>query len=328
MTNEQGNPQASVPQETAPKEQVAPPQAQKEPKKAPEKKIPLEAMAPTEKKNKKNVNMDMMMLKETVVNYIVPIVCLAASVLIGVFILMPSYKSIPNLSADLDQKTMLEINLSTKLNNMNRLLDFKGIVEENSDLVNKVLVSEELVPGLLTQIDKIARESGLVVNRLNYGLGSSSTTGAAKATYNTVTINLGVEGNFGQLKSFMENVENAARVVLVDNFRYSLNIQEGTQEVSVNFVLVSPYLFVESSAVTDDPVDLDIADEEFQTLINKIKGMKYYDPYEIDTSIPLIEASEEEELEGEGEEVPVTTTEETIEEIVEETVEETESIFP
>ncbi|MFC1756296.1 type 4a pilus biogenesis protein PilO [Patescibacteria group bacterium] len=326
MTNGQDNPQAPVPQETAPKEQAATPQAPKAPKKAPEKKIPLEAMAPTEKKGKKDVNMDMMMLKETIVNYIVPIVCLIASVLIGVFILMPSYKSIPNLSADLDQKTMLEINLRAKLNNMNRLLDFKGIVEENSDLVNKVLVSEELVPGLLTQIDKIARESGLDVNRLNYGLGSSSTTGATKATYNTVTINLGVEGNFGQLKAFMENVENAARVVLVDNFRYSLSSIEGTEEVSVNFVLVSPYLFVESSAVTDDPVDLDIADEEFQTLINKIKGMKYYDPYEIDTSIPLIETPEEEELEGE--EVPATTTEETIEEIVEETVEETESIFP
>lgn len=327
MTNEQENtqPQAVTPKDVAP-EQKAP--IQKEP-------LKVSSTSGKGEKRAQDMNFDMMMLKETIINYIVPIVCVGASVLIGVLVLMPSYKSIPNLSAEYDKNTMLESTLRNKLNNMNRLLEFKSIVDENSDLVNKVLVSEELVPGLLTQIDKIARESGLEVTRLNYGLGSSTADGKSKATYKTVTINLGATGSFAQLKNFMNSVENAARIVLVDNFRYSATNNDEGDAVGVNFVLVSPYLFVESSAVTDDPVDLDIADEEFQALINKIKGMKYYDPYEIDTTIPLIETPEVEEgdevLEGSGaEEVVVDGTLSTTpstEEIIEDTIE-SESIFP
>jgi len=337
MTNGQEKAQAEaqqpVPQETAPKQSTSKQSAQTPPK-APIKAPPI--VAPGTKKAKKDMSVNMIMFKEAIINYIVPIVCLASSILIGVLVLMPSYNSIPQLSADLDEKTMLEITLRNKLSNMNRLLDFKGIVEENSELVNKVLVSEELVPGLLTQIDKLARQSGLSVNRLNYGLGSSSSgDGKNKAEYNTVTVNLGTTGSFAQLKTFMESVENAARLVIVDNFRYSISNRDEGNEIAVNFVLISPYLYVESSAVTDGPIDLDIADEDFQILINKIKGMKYYNPYEIDTSIPLIEASEEEESE-EGEEVLEGTPAETTEEIIEETLEgetgdetdETESIFP
>ena len=42
------------------------------------------------------------------------------------------------------------------------------------------------------------------------------------------------------------------------------------------FVLESPYQFVNSTAVTDDPVNLDITKDDFVTIINKVKGLKYY----------------------------------------------------
>jgi Tfp pilus assembly protein PilO len=275
-----------------------------------------------EKKQKQEVNLNMMAMKEALINYIVPIISLAVSALVGVLVLLPSYKAIPELSADLEEKTNLEITLKNKLSNMNRLLEFKNVVEENSELVSKVLVSEKLVPGLLTQIDKIARESGLSINTLNYGLGSSKAKDS-KVKFDTVTVNLSATGSFTQLKSFMSNVENAARIIVVNTFRYSSQKgDDGANRVGVNFVLISPYLFVESNAVTDDPIDLDISDQEFQELINKIKGLKYYNPYDVDASVPVVETPEETEeevtdeetLEGGGETQP-TTEEETEESI-------------
>jgi len=262
-----------------------------------------------EKIKRKSINIDA--LKGALINYIVPLISITAAVLIGVFVLMPSYKELPELEARLDKNMMLESDLRKKLNNLNKLVDFGGIVEENSGLVNKVLVSEELVPGLLTQIDRIALESGLTVNTLNYGLGSSGNregeTGSI--TYNIVTINLDVTGNFGQLKTFMKNVENAARLVIVDNFRFSQNKTAEGEILGINFVLMSPYLYVESDAITDDPIDLDIGDEKFFDLINKIKNLKYYDPYEIDLSIPVEETPIEEEGAPPVEETPPVPTE-------------------
>lgn len=278
------------------------------------------------KGKKKERSVDVSGVKEAIVNYLVPIICVVISIVAGVFVLMPSYQSIPALSAELDENKRLEKTLQNKLNNLNRLLEFKGVVEENSDLVSRVLVSEELVPGLLTQIDKITRESGMSISNLNYGLGSSKKADGSDVEFNTVTVNLGATGSFAQLKSFMENVENAARIITVDNFRYANNKRDEGNMLSVNFVLISPYLYVESDAVTDEPVDLDISDQDFQTLINKIKGLKYYDPYEIDANVPVVENTEEEGTEGaEGEEEADAPADETADETATEVASEEET---
>ncbi len=255
-----------------------------------------------ENKKKVDISANMGVFKEALINYIVPIISLALTVLIGLLILMPSYKSIPELESQQLQRTSLEANLRSKLGNMNRLVDFENVVAENSDLVNKVLVSEELVPGLLTQIDRIAKEAGLEVSRLNYGLGSRSAPDAeGTITYNTVTVNLGIGSNFAQLKTFLKNLENAARLIDVQVFRYSSDIAAGGK-LNVSFVLISPYLFIESNAVTDDPIDLDISDTGFLNLINRIKSLRYYDPYDVDISVPVVETPAEGEGEGsEGE---------------------------
>ena len=253
------------------------------------------------KKSKtKKININTQDLKETLINYIIPLVSLVLIALIGYFVLYPSYKEIPDLQAQVDQKSKLESNLEKKLSNLNRLVDFKSVVAENSDLVNRVLVSEPLVPGLLTQVDRIVRESGLEINRLNYGMsGQFDGSGGLEADY--VTVNLGVRGSFGQLLTFFKNIENAARMINVDQLRYSSGDYLGAESLSSNLVLVSPFIYVESNAVTDDPINLDISDPKFTELISKIKTMKYYDPNFVDTSVPVEEAPvDEETTEGEA----------------------------
>jgi len=307
MTNEEENMQ----------EQPIPPSGQEPtPEQIPE--VPTKAKKEARgKKNKgSDLNVDLSGIREALINYLIPLISVGASILLVVFVLMPAYRSIPELTAQMEENLRLEATLREKLSNMNRLLEFKSVVEENSDLVNKVLVSEELVPGLLTQIDRITRESGMTVNTLNYGLGTSKSNQGKDISYNTVTVNLGTKGSFGQLKSFMNNIEKAARIVVVDNFRYNRSTKDDEDFLSVNFVLISPYLFVQSDAVTDEPIDLDIADPEFQNLINKIKNLKYYDPYDIDENVVVVEAPEEtvEEAEEASETTPETTEETTTEE--------------
>ncbi len=254
---------------------------------------------PDAKKRSLNIKVDISGFKETLINYIVPLVSLLLSAAIGFFILYPSYKDLPDLMSEIAVKSNLETNLRNKLNNLNRLVDFKSIVDENSNLVNKVLLSEELIPGLLTQVDRIARESGLLVSRLNYGLGATTESEIAGAiSYNYVTINLGAVGSFAQLITFIENVENAARLINIDQFRYSLSTTDFEEVLGINFVLQSPYLYIESDAVTDDAIDLNISNQDFLDLINRVKNLKYYDPNFVDTSVPVIEAPTEEEEEA------------------------------
>ncbi len=249
---------------------------------------------------------DLSGVTDTLLNYIVPLVSLLLALGIGFFVLYPSFSSKPDLEAQIMSKEKLSSTLKKKMETLVRLSDFESVVEENSDLVSRALASEELVPGLLTQIDKLSRESGLEISRLNYGLGavSTQTSDEGSFTYDTVTVNMTATGSFQQLQSFLRNVENAARIINITSLRYSLNETDEGYMLGINFVLISPYLYVESNAVTDDALDLDIADQKFVTLINKVKNLKYYDPNDIDINVPVIEQTEEEENENEEQESP------------------------
>ena len=47
--------------------------------------------------------------------------------------------------------------------------------------------------------------------------------------------------------------------------------------MSSTFSLDSPYLFVQSSAVTDDPIKIDVTSSEFIDFMDMLQGLDYYD---------------------------------------------------
>lgn len=232
-------------------------------------------------------------IKDAILNFIVPLVSIVIAGLLFAFVVYPSFSTLPSLK---EEKTQYETQLSAltkKLANLEKLVEFKSVVDENSNLVNRILVSEENVPQLLNQVDTIVRESGLEISKLSYSLanvGGSAARNAKETTssYDTVLVSLGVNGSYDQVRTFLENTEKAARVINVTTFRYSLNTNgEQAGLISANLILSAPYLFVQSNAVTDDPVNLDITSEEFQRVMNDIKEFKYYEESLILRDLPL-----------------------------------------
>ncbi len=107
-----------------------------------------------------------------------------------------------------------------------------------------------------------------------------------------VNISLGAEGNVEQLNTFLRNLERSARMIDVENFRYA-TISEEENTLDVTFSLVSPYIKIESMAVTDDPVELDLSDPTFIKTINELKDMKHYNITIEQVNQELLENSEE-----------------------------------
>ncbi|MBT6401322.1 type 4a pilus biogenesis protein PilO [candidate division WWE3 bacterium] len=244
-------------------------------------------------------------IKDTLLNFIVPIVALGLTAALFFVIIYPTMKKLPILREELQAKSTLENQLRTKLANLNKLLDFETVVEENASVLERVLVSNATVPELLTQVDIIAKNSGLSVNKLSYSFGEA-TEADALLSYSVVNISLGAVGNYSQVETFLTNLENSARLVDVSTYRFAAENSEDTVGLfNVTFILSSPYLTVESTAVTDDPVNVDISDPEFIELLDKVKKFRFFD-ISVDTQFEDLEESTQEELEGtleEGEEV-------------------------
>jgi Tfp pilus assembly protein PilO len=237
-------------------------------------------MKPEEKK-KPSLSIDTSKIKGVLLNFVVPLIAFAISLALILIIVYPYFKNLPVIKEELNQKEQLRRVLNDKLTNLNRMVDFKSVVEEDSNLVNQVLVNEAEVPRLLDEVNQIATDSGMDVTRLSYsfgGTGSSNIGEAKQVTYNSVSVALGTDSSYDQLIVFMKAIENAARFASVPNFRYSsTTTSTGESKLGGSFSIDSPYLLVQSTAVTDEPVSLDITSQTFVDFINKIKTLKYYE---------------------------------------------------
>ena len=235
-------------------------------------------------------------LKEALINFVVPLMALAVILVMIFVIIIPTIKSKPEKEAEIEKAQALNTLLKGKLENLNRMKNLESVVEDYSDLVTKVLVDEPMVPELLTQIDTIAKESGLEVTKLTYSYTEADATVAASNAYPYINVSLGAEGNYEQLIAFFESLEKAARVVYVQNFRYSEQSAENKTGLAFQITLASPYLKVDSKPNTDEPVNIDIANKDFIALIAELKKLKYYEPrVDLEVQDKASEQTEEDE---------------------------------
>ncbi len=238
-------------------------------------------------------------------NFLVPLLALIGSSIAIFVFLLPSYKEIPILESSLSTKKTLSSQLERKVAALKELVDFSTQVDEYVLVTEKALISEPKIPELLSQIDIMIRESGMDVSSLNYSQSGTMEASGVKM----VNAALSASGSFETLVSFLKSVENASRLVILEDFRYSYTDKDGDRQVSASFQLKSPYLVVSSSAVTDEPIELSISSQEFLEDMTKIKNLKHYDvsggsvPIPVPLPVPAPVLLEEET--PIGEETPV-----------------------
>ena len=256
-----------------------------------------------------SAEIDTRKLKDALLNFLVPIIALILMLVLFLTILLPAFNGgLSRLQNQFDGKVRHERQLSGKLSLLNRLVDFQTVVDDNAAVVSRALTSEAMVPELLTQVDLIARESGLSVDRLSYSLGEADEEEVA-LPYTVVNVSLGAIGSYDEVTNFLTNLENAARLVNVSTFRFTAETSEETAGLfNLTVVLQSPFLHVESNAVTDDPIGVDVSDPAFEAFINELKALRFYD-ITVNTQFVNLEESTPEEIEESAETPPTTPTE-------------------
>lgn len=222
-------------------------------------------------------------LKETLVNFIVPLVALGISIALFLIIILPGIQKNPQKEMQISDAQSLNAKLAQKREKLNKIESFENVISDYEGLVSKVLLSEPRVPELLTQVDTIAKESGLAVTKLTYSF-SDVTEKEKQAEIPLVNVSLGATGNYDQLVTFFENLEKAARLVYVDSFRFSEEKEDNKKQLAIQVSLASPYLAVESKAVTDEPITIDIADQSFISFVDQLKKLRYYE-LKVDSSV-------------------------------------------
>lgn len=264
--------------------------------------------------DKKIRDINVSVVKDVILDFVFPLIGLAVTILLFFLYIKPTYTKINEMKAELDKNSVTLETLNAKSAALTKMKDYNTVLQENVGLVEKLLVSESSVPQLLDEIQQIATNAGMEMQRLNYSYTGSATDTSPDATANvrkedvagTVNVSLSVKGGYDQMVVFMQEIEKAARLAFVTTFRFGAEEADANPDViTANINVDSPYMFVQSSAVTDDPVTLDVTSPQFVTFMNSIKDYKVYEFLN-----PNIKAEEVEAAKEESAPVETTTEEE------------------
>ncbi len=240
-----------------------------------------------------NFNHVKRVVEKYLLDFMIPLACLVLSLVLGIFVLRPSISKLPELQQTNEEATALDLQLTEKLKNLNDLLNFKPIVSNYVDDFEVILPPEPMVPQLLTQVDTLVAINGLALKDLNYTSkvvaapsgaqpAASAQTPVAPAPSRFVLVNLKVVGTYNQVIPFLKNMETSGRVLKVDSvklskFRVGPRDEEVVEDaMSMDFVLRAPYVRVQSNAVTDDPITIDINDPKFNEIRARVEGFEVY----------------------------------------------------
>lgn len=224
-------------------------------------------------------------LKDFVVNFMVPLIAFVISLALFFIIIFPSYKGMATLKTELSTASQTRDTLLVKIETLKKLHDFNEVIIENVTLVNKVLPDELDAPLIMDETQQLAVNSGVMVSSNSYSGGVAPDVPVADSkvpvTSSHKTVNVALAGNatFPQLVLFLQNLENAARLLVVTSFRYTDvgEVKEGRAPLTASFSLESAYMSVKSDAVTDEPLTIDIASTGFINFMTALKAMKYYE---------------------------------------------------
>ena len=168
-----------------------------------------------------------------------------------------------------------------KSEKLSEILSEAKTIEGNLEVAQKALPVEDAVPTLITQLEQVAKQSGVGVQHLGFGGGEGDEEAeASRSEVKTISLTTVVDGSYSALQTFLRNLENTSRVVNVTNFRFSpAQEKEGEESaLSVTLGLEAFYLADTESVSAEVPLTLDTSSKEYIDLIRKVKALRIYRP--------------------------------------------------
>jgi len=228
--------------------------------------------------------------KETFVPYLLAIGALLVSFGLVVLVVFPRVTKFSDLRQKRDSEIQRYEKLKTKSEQLSQLLKSRTVLEADVELFENAVPSEANVPVLMTQVETMATDSGTLIDALQFSKrgGTRSEKGTEKEKdYEPVELKASLEGDYAELLTFLKILENASRVVTVEDLRFTKAVAEGgktvTKELLANFGLSSYYSEYEPKIVPEAPLGFSLENEKYLAIKRELEMMRVY-KVKIDTT--------------------------------------------
>lgn len=165
----------------------------------------------------------------------------------GYFFIWPQFQNVQDKQESLDAVRADRDAAQTNLEGIRQLLVDYDDKQPDLEELDKSIPSSASVPELLANLENLVQQSSLSITSLNVtlpdliagasGAADDSEQGVGSADLTTITIDLGLQGEYPGLKAFLENLENNIRLFDISDVVVSNTEVTGPQEGSQTYSL-------------------------------------------------------------------------------------------
>lgn len=172
-----------------------------------------------------------LMKKEDNQKYFLIILSLSASIFFFLFAINPTLSTIAKLKKQITDATLVEAQLSEKINNLSLLSQEYQTIQQDLPIILDAVPREPQVPTLVGQIQSLGSESSVQIGNIEVmpvNLTSSNATSSASVFF-TITAN----SSFENMQIFIDNLINMQRVISIN----AIQTTKSTEDESYDFII-------------------------------------------------------------------------------------------
>lgn len=196
----------------------------------------------------------------------------AGSLLVFLIIFLPTVIRLPENFQRVGQEKEKLVLVSERLKIINNLVSLQQSLKSSLSLADKALPSREEVPILMTQIQALATESGVLLKTLQFG-GISKAT---EAGHKKISLQAMLEGSYVNLTSFLKNLEKTSRIIDVETV--SFDSRKNQENLSASLGLSAYFLEKETTKIGPTGVALTFTSQSGLETLNYLKTLRVYEP--------------------------------------------------
>jgi Tfp pilus assembly protein PilO len=156
---------------------------------------------------------------------LISVICLA----IGYFVILPKIEELKLINIQIEAKNQNITEVQNKITNLNLL---KNEFTNNSgtlEAVNLALADSSQLPEIIEQITSITQKSGMSLKSIKPD---------SKQINNELLVNLSLQGDFGSLITFTQNIEKNLRPITLKSVSMSMST-DGTFDANVGLGILT-----------------------------------------------------------------------------------------
>lgn len=170
---------------------------------------------------------------------------LGLALFLAIFVVKPTLTTMSELSKEIEEKEKLDLDLKKKLTALRTTQDQLDLLAPQLPLLDEAIPNSPSVVYNMKLVEKVVADTNTLITGGSMKEIPDETTEITSSdtlSRKDIPVSISVIGDYQSIRTFVEQLQNSRRAVVVDTVVFNIEEQRGSRQLRATVTLSFPYL--------------------------------------------------------------------------------------